>query len=75
MSSFSCPHCGASDSSIQPGAAVEDRGVRYTFRVQEREVCVYMCSYKQQLTKCGMVCVSSGQLTYDYLSVCKILKG
>ena len=38
MSSFHCPHCGTSNSSLQPGAAVEDRGVKYTFKVQEHEV-------------------------------------
>jgi zinc finger protein len=37
VSSFQCLHCGASNSSIQSGAAIEDRGVKYTFRVQEIE--------------------------------------
>ena len=47
VSSFQCPHCGASNSSIQSGAAIEDRGVKYTFRVQEIEVytCVHDICY------------------------------
>lgn len=37
VSSFHCPHCGTSNSSLQPGAAIEERGVKYTFKVQEHE--------------------------------------
>ena len=42
MSSFHCPHCGTSNSSLQPGAAIEERGVKYTFKVQEHEVHVHV---------------------------------
>ena len=38
VSSFHCPHCGAANTGIQSGAAIEDQGVRYTFRVHEPEV-------------------------------------
>ena len=38
VSSFHCPHCGASNSSIQSGAAIEPKGVKYKFSVQHPEV-------------------------------------
>ena len=38
VSSFSCPHCGASNSSIQSGAAIEPKGVKCTFTVKDPEV-------------------------------------
>ncbi|CAI7988801.1 Zinc finger protein ZPR1 [Geodia barretti] len=37
VSSFHCPHCGASNSSIQSGAAMEPKGVKYKFSVQHPE--------------------------------------
>jgi zinc finger protein len=37
VSSFNCSHCGSSNSSIQSGAAIEAKGVKYTFRVKELE--------------------------------------
>jgi len=37
VSSFACPHCGHSDSSLINTGAVEDRGVRITFKVTEPE--------------------------------------
>ena len=40
MSSFSCPHCGESNTQIQPGAPVQDRGVRFTLKVGDTEVCI-----------------------------------
>ncbi|XP_065917725.1 zinc finger protein ZPR1-like isoform X2 [Dysidea avara] len=33
LMSFSCPHCNASNCEIQPGAPLQDKGVRYTFKV------------------------------------------
>ena len=40
LMSFTCPHCGNKNSEIQPGAPVQDSGVRYTFLVSRKEVSV-----------------------------------
>ena len=52
MSSFHCPHCGASDSSIQSGAPLQDQGVKYSLKVHSSEVIfliVLMKSTKVQM--------------------------
>jgi len=38
LMSFSCPHCNASNCEIQPGAPLQDKGVRYTFEVCHPQV-------------------------------------
>ena len=38
VSSFQCPHCGATDSSIQSGASLQDQGVKYSLKVHSSEV-------------------------------------
>ena len=38
LMSFSCPHCNASNNEIQPGAPLQDKGVRYSLRVQQPQV-------------------------------------
>jgi len=38
LMSFNCPHCNANNNEIQPGAPLQDKGVRYTFQVQQPQV-------------------------------------
>ena len=38
LMSFNCPHCNASNNEIQAGAPLQDKGVRYTFRLQQPQV-------------------------------------
>ena len=38
LMSFNCPHCNASNNEIQPGAPLQDKGVRYCFQVQQPQV-------------------------------------
>ena len=38
ISSFECPHCGERNSEIQPGAPLQDKGVRFTLTVKDTRV-------------------------------------
>jgi len=38
ISSFQCDHCGYSDSGVQSGSRVQDKGVRYTLTVKSTKV-------------------------------------
>ena len=46
LMSFSCPHCNASNCEIQPGAPLQDKGVRYTFEVRHPQVQLLRLSTK-----------------------------
>ena len=37
LTSFHCPHCGSSNREIQPGAPIQDQGVRYTLNVNKNK--------------------------------------
>ena len=41
LMSFACPHCGNKNSEIQPGAPIQDLGVRYSFQVKTKEVRIH----------------------------------
>ena len=45
MSSFHCPHCGATDGGIQSGAPIQDHGVRYSLQIHDSEVHIYVHTY------------------------------
>ncbi len=38
LSSFNCPHCGESNSQIQPGAPIQDKGVKFTLTAKDAKV-------------------------------------
>ncbi len=38
VSSFSCEHCGNSNSEVQSGASIQDQGVKYMLKVTKAEV-------------------------------------
>lgn len=38
VSSFSCEHCGWSNTEIQSAGRIQDQGVRYTLAVRAQEV-------------------------------------
>lgn len=38
LMSFSCSHCGNKNSEIQPGAPIQDHGVKYSLQVKTVEV-------------------------------------
>ena len=58
LMSFSCPHCNASNNEIQPGAPLQDKGVRYSFRVQQPQV-----SYQPGLYLC--ICIGNFRISID----------
>lgn len=37
LSSFSCDHCGFSNCQLQPGGAIQEKGVVYTMEIKEEE--------------------------------------
>lgn len=38
VSSFSCPHCHTTNSTILSGASIQDKGVKWTLKVDDCEV-------------------------------------
>ncbi|XP_071842229.1 zinc finger protein ZPR1-like [Apostichopus japonicus] len=34
ISSFDCPHCGYKNNEVQPGGAIQDKGIKYTVEIK-----------------------------------------
>lgn len=64
LMSFNCPHCNASNNEIQPGAPLQDKGVKYNFRVQQPHVS-YSISNAFHVHICVFLCIGKFRISID----------
>lgn len=38
LMAFNCPHCGFNNNEIQPGGAIQEKGVKFVLKVTSRSV-------------------------------------
>merc|ERR1712002_407192 len=57
--SFTCPHCGFRDNQIQPGSDIQEKGVRFTLKVEGAKM------MNRQIVKQGSASVLIKELEFE----------